>query len=296
MSFLKGLPLLAAMIAGTWIAGCVLLAGLMALPSLRLKVRALWPLMASEALIIAVGCGLWFLPKPALGAALVLGAMRVGYENGHVHGLVLRQSLAWPFACMFGVVAAVAWFWSVPGAFLAASGFGAFVNLAVQGDDAGRAWLRAICYPLMPIAAFVSAASSEDNAFIILLAFFLVELFDSFSVLGGRLFGRTKLAPVLSPKKTWEGLGLGLIATVFVSLIFAQIFGLAFLQTALIAITAAAAALLGDLAASASKRRANIKDYPAVLQIQGGLLDITDAWIVAAPLTVLAAEILHFSI
>ncbi len=295
MNLPQGLPLLAAVILGTWVAGCLLLAALMTLPSLRPKVMDLWPLMASEALIVAVGCGLWFLPKTALGAALVLGAIRTGYESGHVHGLLLRRSLAWPFACLCGVTATVMWFWPLPTVFLAAGVLGAAINLAMPGHDTQHHWLRAMFYPLLPLAAFIAAASSTENAFVILLAFFLVELFDSFSVLGGRLFGRTKLAPTLSPKKTWEGLGLGLTATVGVSLLLAQVLGLPVAQTALIAIITAAAALLGDLTASASKRRAGVKDYPAVLQIQGGLLDITDAWIVAAPIAVVAANLMHFA-
>jgi phosphatidate cytidylyltransferase len=61
---------------------------------------------------------------------------------------------------------------------------------------------------------------------------------------------------------------------------------------AAISAVATAGAVVGDLTASAAKRRVGVKDYPALLAIQGGLLDIYDAWIVAAPLAAVLAVLL----
>jgi phosphatidate cytidylyltransferase len=166
---------------------------------------------------------------------------------------------------------------------------GAVLNLVSRSAAPQLAWFRAACYPLVALAAFVAAAREPGNAFIMLLAFLLVELFDSFSVLGGRLFGRRKLAPILSPKKTWEGLAFGLGATVASGAAVSWLVGMAPAYMAFVALVTLLAALLGDLTASAAKRRAGVKDYPAVLRIQGGLLDIADAWLLAAPLAVLTA-------
>jgi phosphatidate cytidylyltransferase len=288
------LTLLAAVISGTWAAGCLLLGLLMALPSLKPKIAGLWPLMGSEAIIIGVGCGLWFLPSVALAAALVSGSARIGFESGHVHGLVLGRGLSWPFAILFAGAAFAAFFLSMPDALLAGAILGCIINLAVQRRDKFADWLRALCFPLMPVAAFVSVAGNGQQAVLILIAFFLVEVFDSFSVLGGRLLGRRKLAPVLSPKKTWEGLAFGLLATIVIAWLLAWFLGLPVAQMGALAAVIVLAALLGDLAASASKRRAHIKDYPAVMKIQGGLLDIADAWLVAAPTAVVAAKLIGF--
>ena len=68
---------------------------------------------------------------------------------------------------------------------------------------------------------------------------------------------------------------------VFPLLRLAAILDKKLLIVAAIAIAATAGAIAGDLMASAAKRRAGVKDYPTILPVQGGLLDIMDAWIVA---------------
>ncbi|MEW5796688.1 MAG: phosphatidate cytidylyltransferase [Candidatus Zixiibacteriota bacterium] len=114
--------------------------------------------------------------------------------------------------------------------------------------------------------------------------YLLVALTDSFCQLWGRLLGRHKLCPSLSPGKTWEGFlgglvtaaigsqALGFLAPESPSLILA-------LAGALIALSATA----GDLLFSAIKRRLGIKDFSTLLPGHGGLLDRFDSLIVAAP-------------
>jgi phosphatidate cytidylyltransferase len=284
--------LLAAVIAGAWVAGCALLLCLMAFPSLRPRVNELWPLMASEALIVAVGVGMWFLPSLVLAAVLIVGALRIGCESGFVHSRIIKQTFTWPYALAIGFVAGLCFFLPLPSWFLAFGVVGAIINLAMNSSAEWAKWLRILCYPVLPAAAFAAAASAPSDLFIVLLAFLFVELFDSFSVLGGRLFGRNKLAPILSPKKTWEGLAFGLAVTLASATALAPLFDMPIMSLAAIAIVTVIAALLGDLAASAAKRRAGVKDYPGVLPVQGGLLDIVDAWIVAGPTAVLIAKLL----
>jgi phosphatidate cytidylyltransferase len=101
----------------------------------------------------------------------------------------------------------------------------------------------------------------------------------------GRPFGRHKLAPRVSPKKSWEGSA----ASVFTSVLIGGIYLLHFIPTvslvAAISLTAAAnlAGQAGDLAESAMKRGANVKDSGGILPGHGGFLDRVDSSLFALP-------------
>ena len=101
----------------------------------------------------------------------------------------------------------------------------------------------------------------------------------------GRRFGRHKLAPRVSPKKSWEGSA----ASVFTSVLIGGVYLLHFIPTvslaAAIALTAGAniAGQAGDLAESAMKRGANLKDSGGILPGHGGFLDRVDSSRVALP-------------
>ena len=152
-----------------------------------------------------------------------------------------------------------------------------------------------MCFQPFLFALFVFAARRFDVAFIFVLSLLIVEIFDSFSLLGGRLIGKRPLAPKLSPKKTWEGLAVGLMAVACSAFALAAILDKKLPIVVAIAAVATAGAIAGDLMASAAKRRAGVKDYPIILPVQGGLLDIMDAWIVAGPLAAFTAILLQIS-
>jgi phosphatidate cytidylyltransferase len=119
-----------------------------------------------------------------------------------------------------------------------------------------------------------------------LLLFFLlvVQLSDVFQYVCGKLFGQRKLAPVLSPNKTWEGLiGGGLCAT----LIGAALHGFTPFspwQAAGMSIAIVTAGVVGGLALSAVKRSLGAKDWGSSLPGHGGMLDRLDSVAFAAPL------------
>ena len=92
---------------------------------------------------------------------------------------------------------------------------------------------------------------------------------------------------------TWAVLLVCFLAVAISSISLSSILKIDQSTMALLSIVITAGALAGDLLASAAKRRAGVKDYPAVLPIQGGLLDIMDAWIVAAPLAVLVFAVMQ---
>ena len=116
---------------------------------------------------------------------------------------------------------------------------------------------------------------------------------DTCAYVVGMLFGRHKLAPVLSPKKTIEGSVGGILGAALIGYLYAYIlcrFGTTDVTDAILwafpAISAIGALLsqIGDLAASGIKRNHNIKDYGKLIPGHGGIMDRFDSVIVTAPL------------
>ncbi len=100
----------------------------------------------------------------------------------------------------------------------------------------------------------------------------------------GSLLGKHKLAPVISPKKTWEGLAGGVVGCLLVAGSLGSLFGLLTWPWAvLLALALSAADILGDLAASALKRWAGVKNYGNLIPGHGGVLDRIDGQLVALP-------------
>lgn len=107
---------------------------------------------------------------------------------------------------------------------------------------------------------------------------------DIFAYFTGMLWGKKKLAPVLSPKKTVEGSAGGIIGAGVLCLIFGLIFAREYLwQCLLIGIVGGAVSQAGDLTASAFKRKMGIKDYGKLIPGHGGIMDRFDSVIFVAP-------------
>lgn len=121
---------------------------------------------------------------------------------------------------------------------------------------------------------------------------FLVWGADVGAYFAGHQFGRTKLAPQVSPGKTWEGVAGGLIMALLLS-VGAGYFGFHFSGPVLLAwvltgLMAALVSVLGDLHESRLKRAAGVKDSGILVPGHGGMLDRIDALTSAAPFFVLA--------
>ncbi len=101
----------------------------------------------------------------------------------------------------------------------------------------------------------------------------------------GRHFGKHRLAPVVSPKKTWEGAAASVIASVLLGVLYLGKFQatLPWWQVTLMAIVGNIAGQFGDLAESAIKRGAGVKDSGAILPGHGGVLDRVDSSLFALP-------------
>lgn len=106
---------------------------------------------------------------------------------------------------------------------------------------------------------------------------------DTCAYCAGMLFGKHKMAPVLSPKKTWEGAAGGIAGSVILAVIYALIMKGPVIQYIIICIAGAVISMVGDLFASAVKRNTGIKDYGKLIPGHGGILDRFDSIIFTAP-------------
>lgn len=113
---------------------------------------------------------------------------------------------------------------------------------------------------------------------------------DVGALLSGLAFGRHRMAPVISPKKTWEGAIGGILISAGIGATlawgFPQFLPVRFtpLAAALVAVPIAALAIVSDLVESIIKRRADIKDAGATIPGIGGIFDLSDSLILTAPL------------
>jgi phosphatidate cytidylyltransferase len=108
---------------------------------------------------------------------------------------------------------------------------------------------------------------------------------DISAFLSGSLFGKHKLYPKISPKKTCEGLGGAIVGTIIVALIYAQLFipHLKKVPCILLAIGIGIVGQLGDFAESMLKRSAQVKDSGSLIPGHGGMLDRLDSFLFSAP-------------
>jgi phosphatidate cytidylyltransferase len=189
-----------------------------------------------------------------------------------------------------------------------------------NGGAAGLAIATAIAIPLLLIQlltkgpeGFVQSATATIfsllylpflGGFLILLAkpstglervmtfVVLVGCNDTFGYIVGVLFGKHPLVPVISPKKSWEGLIGSLVFTVIGgSLAFEYIMEMQWWIGAIVGLMIVFTATCGDLIESAMKRDLHLKDMGTLLPGHGGILDRLDSVLISAPALWLALEL-----
>ena len=247
--------LLAQAIGTAFAVGALLLLLLTLLPASRPIARQLWPVLGSEAAILAAGVLPWLLPPLALLAFILAAAARIGFESGSVHGMTVNRDFRLSHAVLLVAAGALSWFAPTPAFLWVAALVLAAAPCRTRCSFRAvsrrqRCALRRVSRscPLPPSA---TRQAYPRLAPLLVLAFFLVEMFDSFSLLGGKLYGRTPLVPRLSPRKTWEGLATG-IARNLHALLLALVawLGLPLLPMLLAGAAVVVSAIAGDLLGS----------------------------------------------
>ncbi len=150
----------------------------------------------------------------------------------------------------------------------------------------GLAILPGFFVSLISIRNIHSMADFYYGGQLVLFMFCLIWAADSGAYFAGKAFGKNKLAPVVSPNKTWEGVLGGLLLSYLIAWVGVYLLDLniktpIIFSFAIVALTFIS--VLGDLFESALKRVANIKDSGNLLPGHGGLLDRLDSTIVVAP-------------
>jgi phosphatidate cytidylyltransferase len=173
--------------------------------------------------------------------------------------------------------------WSV--FMLAAAGLSAEVFHANRAGSL-HSWgvTVASLYIGLGLSFFVSLRALDHGVIWVALAMLGTWISDTGAYIVGSRWGRHRLAPAISPAKSWEGVAGGLLfGIVTVWLIGWQGLGLAHWQGIVLSVVLVAAATLGDLAESVIKRQAGAKDSGALIPGHGGMLDRMDSLLFVAP-------------
>jgi phosphatidate cytidylyltransferase len=155
-------------------------------------------------------------------------------------------------------------------------------------------WLRGVAGLLVLLpgwSALVALRGSGEHVALILLLLGMVAAADIGAYFSGRAFGRHKLAPLVSPNKTWEGFAGGMLCTCLVAVAFVLTTEMGsspspvlLLKVLAAALSVAVVSVVGDLFESMVKRMAGVKDSGSLLPGHGGVLDRIDSITAALPL------------
>ncbi len=162
-------------------------------------------------------------------------------------------------------------------------------HFTVTMEKMGGAFFLSIVIPMF-LSSLLEIRQMELGEYYILLPFVAAFTSDAFALFAGMLFGKHKLAPELSPKKTVEGAVGGAVGAVVCCMIFGLVVQYGFgIQArlgvlALYGLLGSVVSSLGDLSFSYIKRQYNIKDFGNIFPGHGGVLDRFDSMVFCAPL------------
>jgi phosphatidate cytidylyltransferase len=241
----------------------------------------------------------WTCKRAPFPVFLAIAMVAIGIATWECYGL-LRARGSRPFAAL-GVFLSLAVVWGyaglaprVPAIDTVTLAAVAVPALAMLRREAPDAMLDAVWATLLPIvfvgltlahAIALRAVGGELGSDLLVLLLVCVTLSDTAAYYVGSAFGRHRLAPTISPKKSWEGF-LGGVAGGIVGALIGDLWFFQALtagHAVAIGLVVSLAGVVGDLAESMVKRAAGRKDSSALLPGHGGMLDRLDGLLVAAP-------------
>ena len=142
-----------------------------------------------------------------------------------------------------------------------------------------------LIFVTLPFILLISLTGFKNDfdPLIVLYILILTWTFDSFAYLFGSRYGRNKILPKISPKKSWEGFFGGYISTLIISFILMNYQAKLLEEYIIIAFILPVTATFGDLIASYYKRKSNVKDYGKIIPGHGGIIDRLDAIFITIP-------------
>jgi len=252
----------------------------------------------------------WWVMVAVLAAALALGWTTTILLFGFLSFYALREFLSltptkpadhWPLLAAFylflpGQYLLIGWDWyGLFSIFIPVYGFLLLPILGVvRGDTedfvlrmARIQWgvmLAVYCIGHAPALLLLHIPGYEGrSALLLVYLIVVVQLSDVMQYVFGKLFGRTKVAPVVSPSKTLEGLVGGVAAAVAIGTSLYWITPFTPLQAMGLSAAIAAMGFFGGLVLSAAKRSMGVKDWGSAIEGHGGVLDRLDSVCFAAP-------------
>ncbi|QTC00781.1 phosphatidate cytidylyltransferase [Alcaligenes sp. SORT26] len=252
-----------------------------------------WPLLAIFVLMSTLACWEW--ERLSLSQDQQRWAWPLALLNG---ALMLWLSVYWYETGPQGQAADLVYRALVP--LMAALWIVGATGLVLQGQATQRAQgvLLSVMGVLAPLVAWASLYLflHEQGIVYVLSLLVLIWVADIAAYFAGRAFGKAKLAPRVSPGKTWAGAVGGMVAAAIWMLASANWSGSfaadivqrwGWVATAALGVALAALSIVGDLFESLLKRRAAVKDSSQLLPGHGGVYDRIDALLPVAPLALL---------
>ena len=241
--------------------------------------------VVSAVVLVTVAVGATWFGAPAFDIFVALFAMAMIWEWAGMCGIRLNSLTGWLLG--LGVLSVI--LFAALGRYEATmiAGLAAMILLAGLGGRRERRWAVAgVLYLGLPCLALVSLRQHPESGMMHVLALFAVVWAND---IGAYVFGRTiggaKLAPKISPNKTWAGvvggLGCGIAAAAAMATAAS---GMSVMLAILLALVIGAASQAGDLFESWIKRRFEVKDSGRLIPGHGGVLDRVDGVLAAAPL------------
>ena len=198
----------------------------------------------------------WMLPV----AAVLMGLGALGGESG-LHATLLISVVGW-------IIIELVFTQKNELSKFTPLGFGLF----------GMVWI------IWSLAHMTLIKELPDGTALLFFLLFVISFSDIFAYFGGKRFGKSMLAPTISPKKTWEGSFFGVVGGGIVGAVFGEItMSMFWLYGMLLAMVLAVVGQFGDLIESKIKRLCNVKDSGKILPGHGGILDRIDGHMLAAP-------------
>ena len=229
-----------------------------------------------------------------LAALFAILAVMAAYE---LAGLFVRRSFTVSFAldapaallltCTFGLIPGMIWPFAIA-APLTLLVYALWSKYREEPLALTMARACATLYVGVGFGALLALRLGYSDWRWIFLALINVWITDSAAHLVGSLYGRNMLAPRISPRKTWEGALAGLVCGALLCSIYMSIFlQMRFFSALPLAMLFSVAGQAGDLAESAFKRWAGVKDSGHIFPGHGGVLDRFDSLFLSAPLILL---------
>ena len=253
--------------------------------------------LASVALLPLLFVCIFFLPKVCTAIVFGLAGAIAAYEllmaTGHVKHprLVLYAAVSAFLMSMWSWGGQNQGWFSLLVVAVFAAYFGEMMNnhIKLTFDKIAMCLVAALVVPYL-LTSIVRILAMRLGRYYIIVPFLMAFLPDTGAYFAGRAFGKHKLAPVISPKKTIEGAVGGAVAAVIGMLLYCLIMGtffqmqVNFFAAIVFGVASAAGSVFGDLCFSVIKRQTGIKDYGNLIPGHGGILDRFDSMMVVGPL------------